>query len=92
MKVLQNFLNFLAKLLAIVWLLNFVVYITNATWSYIPYKIVVNIVDVIKNYGAFVIAGIVGFSVVVRCRWVFKILFLLLLVACIVLAIIYYVL
>ena len=85
MEGLQKFFDFMAKLLAIVWLLNFVLWVTNANWGYLnDVEIVVKIVNGLKEWGALLLVALVGCEALAKRHLVFKILFLILMAACII--------
>ena len=82
---LQKFFDIVGKILAIVWLVVFVLWVTNANWGYLnSIEILVKIVNGIKEWGALLLVAVVGCEAVAKRSWVIKIVFLVLLVACIV--------
>lgn len=85
MKVLQKIFDILGKLIALVWLLNFVVWVTNAQWHYLSnVALAEKIVNGIFAYGSFLLVAVVGFEAVARRHLAIKIIFLVLLVFCII--------
>ena len=81
---MQKFWDALGKVIAIVWVVNFVLWVTNANWNYIPNDTVVNIISGIKEWGALVLVGVVGFEAVAKRKLFIKIIFLVLLAACVI--------
>ena len=82
---MQKFLDFLGKLIAIVWLLSFALWVTNANWGYLNnIGIVVTIINIIKEWGALALVAIVGLEAVAKRKLITKILFLLLLAVCVI--------
>ena len=84
MKVFQKFLDIVGKLLALVWIVNFIVWATNTNWPYIHNATAVSVINAIKEYGAFLLVAVVGCEAIARRRLVTKIIFFVLLAACIV--------
>ncbi|MCM1289786.1 MAG: hypothetical protein NC132_05780 [Corallococcus sp.] len=85
MKGLQRFFDILGKIVALVWLVNFVLWVTNAQWGYMnSVEWLVKIVQGIKDWGALLLVAIVGCEAVARRNIVFKILFLIVLAFCVV--------
>ncbi len=75
---LAKVFDILGKIVAIVWILVFILLLTNAKWGYmngIPWLL--NIFNIIKTYGALLLVAIVGFEAVAKRNIVFKILYLL---------------
>ena len=82
---MQKLLDFLGKLIAIVWLVSFVLWVTNANWHYLDsVGIVVTILNIIHEWGALALVGVVGFEAVAKRKLITKILFLLLLAVCVI--------
>ena len=82
---MQKLLDFLGKLIAIVWLVSFVLWVTNANWHYLDsVGIVVTILNIVHEWGALALVGVVGFEAVAKRKLITKILFLLLLAVCVI--------
>lgn len=82
---MQKLFDLLGKLIAIVWLISFVLWATNANWGYLNnYGTVVTILNIIHEWGALVLVGVVGFEAVAKRKRVTKIIYLILLAICIV--------
>ena len=85
MKGLQKLLDALGKIIAVVWIINFVLWVTNTNWGYLNnVEIVVNIISGIKEWGALVLVAVVGFEAVAKRNLIIKILFLVLVAACVI--------
>lgn len=83
--MLQKVFDILGKVIAIVWLINFVLFVTNAQWGYLNnVEIAVQIIQGIKDWGALLLVGVVGCEAVAKRHLVFKILFLIVLAFCII--------
>lgn len=82
---MQKLFDVLGKILAIVWLIAFVLWVTNANWGYLnSVEIAVKIINGIKEWGALLLVGIVGCEAVAKRSLVIKIVFLVLLAACVI--------
>lgn len=82
---MQKLFDIIGKILALVWLVNFVLWVTNANWGYLnSIDILVKIVDAIYAWGALLLVAIVGFEAVAKRHLVIKIIYLIILAACVV--------
>ena len=84
MKALSKLFDILGKIIAIVWLLAFVLWVTNANWGYLDtIPVLVKILSIIKEWGALLLVAVVGFEAASRKIWLL-IPFLIILAACII--------
>ncbi len=83
--MLQKVFDILGKIIAIVLLINLVLFVTNAQWGYLnKVEWLAKIVLGIREYGTLLLAGVVGCEAVAKRNIVFKILFLILLAFCVI--------
>ena len=86
MKALSKIFDFLGKLLAFIWMIGFILWITNANWGYLDsIPIMVKILNGFQVYGALVLAGVVGFEAAAKKLWLL-IPFLILFALCLIFA------
>ncbi len=75
---MKKFFDVLGGILAVVLVLVFVVLLINANFPFIPANSwIMMVLDVLRNYGALALIGIVGLEAISKWHWIFKILFLL---------------
>ena len=83
MKVLSKIFDILGKIIAIVWMINFVLVVTNAKFDYIHVDIVLKIMSVISTWGALILVAVVGFEASSKKLWTL-IPFLIVLAFCVI--------
>lgn len=83
MKALQKIFDILGKIIAIVWIINFVLMVTNAKFDYIHIDIMVKIINIIFNWGALLLVAVVGFEASSKKLWTL-IPFLVILAFCVI--------
>ena len=82
---MQKLFDIIGKIIALVWLVNFVLWVTNANWGYLNnIDALVAIVNLIKEWGALLLVAVVGFEAVAKRKLFIKIIFLVVLAACVV--------
>lgn len=82
---MQKTFDILGKVIALVWLVNFVLWVTNANWGYLnDIAILVKIINGIKEWGALLLVAVTGCEAVAKRNLIIKIIFLVLLVACVI--------
>ena len=85
MKALSKLFDIIGKILAFVWMIAFILWVTNANWHYLDsVGIVVTILNIVHEWGALALVGVVGFEAVAKRKLITKILFLLLLAVCVI--------
>lgn len=77
MKKLEKVFDIIGEILAVVLVLVFALLIINANFNFLP-DLALKIFTVIKEYGALLLIGVVGFEAMCKRNIIFRIIFLLL--------------
>ena len=72
----SKFWDILGEILAIVFIITFAFMIVNANFNFISNPTILTIFGIVKNYGALLIAGVVGLKTIAKRNIVFQVIFL----------------
>ena len=85
MGTLKKILDVLGNILAIVWLITYILLVTNANFHYLDnIDILLNALALIREWGALLLVAIVGFESVANRGLVLIIIYLVLLAVCVI--------
>ncbi len=75
----EKFLDILGEILALVLIIVYAVLILNANFNFLPKnEIFMNVLEILRNYGAIALVGIVGLEAITKRGFIFKLIFVLL--------------
>ena len=77
-KKMENVFDILGEILAVLLVVVFALLIVNATFEFLPDG-VLNVFEVIRNYGSLVLIAVVGLEAMSKRNFIFQIIFLALL-------------
>ena len=75
MKKLESFFDVLGEILAILLVVVYIVSLANAQWSFINNVTVLNILSLVRTYGALLLVAIVGMEAMCKRNIIFRIIF-----------------
>ena len=75
-KKMSKFWDVLGEILAVIFILSFAFMILNATFGWIQDPTVLQIFDYVRNFGALLIAGVVGLEAISKRNIVIQIIFI----------------
>ena len=76
--IFEKIFDIMGEILALLTIILYAVLFLNANFNFIPAGKPLDILQIIKDYAALVVVGIVGCEAIVKRGFIFKVLFLLL--------------
>ena len=73
---MEKFWDILGEILAVMLVIVYAVLIINANFNFIPAGIIMQILEILRNYGSLALVGVVGMEAMSKRNIIFKILFL----------------
>ena len=78
MKFLEGFFDVIGEILAVLLVVVYVVSLANAQWGFITNATVLNILSILRTYGALLLVGVVGMEAMSKRTFLIQLIFYIL--------------